>query len=198
MIAESVSAILDASQRAATIVHQLLTLARKTEPKMEVTGLDSMIGELIGLLRQTFPKTIELDLDTGRGLPAVLVDCNQMTQALLNLCLNARDAMPEGGRLTLKTTVVDRSDLPNRNDATEEQYVRIDVRDTGVGIDENVLSRIFEPFFTTKGSGRGTGLGLAVVYGIVKHHRGFILVTSKPMEGSCFRVYLPVYRAENG
>ena len=198
LIAESVAAILDASQRAATIVQQLLTLARKTEPKLELINMDSLIDELAGLLRQTLPKTIELDLDVGRCLPPILADRNQMTQALLNLCINARDAMPEGGNLMLQTAVVNREDLPNRDELTEEKYVRVDIRDTGMGIDENVMGRIFEPFFTTKGAGRGTGLGLAVVYGVVKHHKGCILVTSKPMEGSCFRVYLPVHRVEQG
>jgi hypothetical protein len=125
-------------------------------------------------------------------MPALLADRNQIFQALLNLCLNARDAMPNGGTLTLKTAVVDRNAVPPSEEATAEQYVRIDVIDTGFGIDEKVLSRIFEPFFTTKGTGRGTGLGLAVVYGILKHHKGSIQVASKPGIGTSFQVYLPV------
>jgi signal transduction histidine kinase len=100
--------------------------------------------------------------------------------------------MPNGGTLTLKTTVVNRDAVPTSEEVSAEQYVRIDVTDTGVGIEENVLSRIFEPFFTTKGTGRGTGLGLAVVYGILKHHKGFIQVASKPSTGTSFHVYLPV------
>jgi signal transduction histidine kinase len=100
--------------------------------------------------------------------------------------------MPNGGTLTLKTSVVNRDAVPGSEEATPEQYVRIDVEDTGVGIDENALGRIFEPFFTTKGTGRGTGLGLAVVYGILKHHQGFIQVASKPGTGTSFQVYLPV------
>ncbi|MEX0803378.1 MAG: ATP-binding protein [Candidatus Binatia bacterium] len=191
IIAESVVAILDATKRGATIVQQLLTLARKTEPKLESFNIDSLIGELAQLLRQPFPKTIDVNVELSRDIPPVLADRNQIFQALLNLCVNARDAMPDGGRLTLKTAVVDRNALPNSEDLTAEKYVRIDVRDTGVGIDESIASRIFEPFFTTKGTGRGIGLGLAVVYGIVRHHKGYVQVTSRPMEGASFQVYLP-------
>ena len=102
--------------------------------------------------------------------------------------------MPSGGTLTLKTALVTRNAVPSSEDLTAEQYVRIDVTDTGEGIDKKDLSRIFEPFFTTKGAGRGTGLGLAVVYGILKHHKGLIQVTSKPGAGTSFQIYLPVVR----
>jgi signal transduction histidine kinase len=191
LIAESVVAILDATKRGATIVHQLLTLARKTEPKFELIDVDAMIQELVQLFRQTFPKTIEIVVESKHDTPPILADRDQIIQALLNLCLNARDAMPDGGMLTLKAAVVDRNALPSSEDLTAEKYVHIDVRDTGMGIDENVINRIFEPFFTTKGTGRGTGLGLAVVYGIVRHHKGFVQVRSRPMEGASFQVYLP-------
>ena len=192
LIRESVSAILDSSTRGATIVQQLLTLARKTEPKFEMVSVDSVIDELVRLFGKSFPQTIEIKLELSRHMPPLLVDRNQISQALLNLCLNARDAMPNGGTLTLKTTVVNRNTVPTSEEVSAEQYVRIDVTDTGVGIEENVLSRIFEPFFTTKGTARGTGLGLAVVYGILKHHKGFIQVASKPSTGTSFHVYLPV------
>lgn len=106
--------------------------------------------------------------------------------------MNARDAMPNGGTLTLTTALVPQNAVPGTEDLTAEQCVRIDVTDTGEGIDEKILNRIFEPFFTTKGAGRGTGLGLAVVYGILKHHKGFIQVASKPGAGTSFQIYLPV------
>jgi two-component system cell cycle sensor histidine kinase/response regulator CckA len=99
--------------------------------------------------------------------------------------------MPNGGTLILKTSLVNRNAVPSSDEVTAERYVRIDVTDTGEGIDEKVLGRIFEPFFTTKGAGRGTGLGLAVVYGILKHHKGLIQVASKPGAGTSFQIYLP-------
>jgi signal transduction histidine kinase len=116
----------------------------------------------------------------------------QINQALLNLCINARDAMPDGGRLTLRTEAVDGTSLQDSAEAKAERYVRIEVSDTGTGMDENVQSRIFDPFFTTKETGRGTGLGLAMVYGIVKSHNGLIQVKSNPMDGTAFRLYFPV------
>ena len=191
LIAESVTAILDATGRGATIVHQLLTLARKTEPKLEMLNIDSLLREVTHLFRQAFPKTIEIKFELSTLTLPVHADRNQIHQAVLNLCLNARDAMPEGGTLTIKTSMLEQDSVANTVDATAERYVCIEVRDTGIGMEENVLARIFEPFFTTKGTGRGTGLGLAVVYGVVRHHNGFIQVNSKPGEGTSFRIYLP-------
>ena len=196
LVTESISAILDSTKRGATIVQQLLTLARKTEPKFDLVNIDAVVEELAQLFGKSSPQTIEIKLELSRQSPPVLADRNQIFQALLNLCLNARDAMPSGGTLTLKTSLVNlnavRSAVPSSEEVTAEQYVRIDVNDTGEGIDEKVLSRIFEPFFTTKGAGRGAGLGLAVVYGILKHHKGFIQVKSKPGAGTSFQIYLPV------
>jgi two-component system CheB/CheR fusion protein len=198
LVKESVSAILDSTTRGATIVQQLLTLARKTEPKFELVNIDALVEELTQLFGKSSPQTIDIKLELSRQSPPVLADRNQIFQALLNLCLNARDAMPSGGTLTLKTSLVDRNAVrnavPSSEEVTAEQYVRIEVNDTGEGIDENTLSRIFEPFFTTKGAGRGTGLGLAVVYGILKHHKGSIQVTSKPGAGTSLQIYLPVVR----
>ena len=131
-----------------------------------------------------------MTLDLNHELPPTMADPNQIMQVLLNLCLNARDAMPDGGKLTLKTQAVDGESLRDLGEATAARYVCIEVTDTGTGMDENVQRRIFEPFFTTKETGHGTGLGLAVVYGIVKNHNGFIRVVSKPMEGAIFRCIL--------
>jgi signal transduction histidine kinase len=197
LIRESVSAILDSSTRGATIVQQLLTLARKTEPKFEMVAIDSLIDELVNLFGKSFPQTIEIKLEQSRHIPPLLADRSQIFQALLNLCLNARDAMPNGGMLTLSTSVVNGNAVPSSEEPTAKQYVRIEVKDTGSGIDEDALPRIFEPFFTTKGTGRGTGLGLAVVYGILKHHKGFIHVVSRPGTGTSFQVYLPIVEHTN-
>jgi two-component system CheB/CheR fusion protein len=198
LVTESVSAIVDSTTRGATIVQQLLTLARKTEPRFELVSIDRLVEELAQLFGKSCPQTIEIKLELSRQTPPILADRNQIFQALLNLCLNARDAMASGGTLTLKTSLVNRNAVrnavPSSEEVTAEQYVRIDVNDTGEGIDEKVLGRIFEPFFTTKGAGRGTGLGLAVVYGILKHHKGSIQVMSKPGAGTSFQIYLPLMR----
>lgn len=192
-IGESVEAITETTKRGAALVQQLLTLARKTETKLEPTDPNTVIQQLSHLLKEAFPKEIELALDLAPRLPSIMADPNQITQVLLNLCVNARDAMPDGGRLVIKTDIVDgRGELEEYGDLTAEEYVSIEVTDTGTGIDENVQSRIFEPFFTTKEIGQGTGLGLAVVYGIVKNHDGFIRVKSQAMHGTTFLLYLPV------
>ena len=195
-IDESLAAITDTTQRGAAIVQQLLTLARKTEPKLEFVDVNALIQDLSNLFKETFPKSIEVSLDLARCPPRIMADQTQITQVLLNLCINARDAMPDSGRLALKTRLVHCSELQEHGDLTAEEYVSIEVADTGTGMDENVQSRIFEPFFTTKENGHGTGLGLAVVYGIVKSHNGLIQVKSQPMQGTTFHVYFPVASSE--
>ncbi|HSE87168.1 MAG TPA: CheR family methyltransferase [Candidatus Binatia bacterium] len=191
-IAENVEVITETTQRGATLVQQLLMLARKTETKLEPTNANTLIHGLSKLLKETFPKHIELRLDLDDKLPQIIADSSQINQVLLNLCVNARDAMPEGGTLTLKTEAVDGKGLQHYGDLEAERYVCIEIADTGVGMEENLQSRIFEPFFTTKGFDQGTGLGLAVVYGIVKNHNGLIQIESKLMKGTTFRVYFPV------
>jgi two-component system, cell cycle sensor histidine kinase and response regulator CckA len=188
---ESLKVINETIQRGAGMVQQLLTVARKTESRVEPTDANHLLDGLIKLLKETFPKTIELKTKQAPELPAVLADPNQISQALLNLCVNARDAMPSGGSLTLTTELVDSAQLKDDGEKKSGRYVQIEVKDTGMGMDAAVKSRIFEPFFTTKGSGQGTGLGLSVVYRIVQSHNGFIKVNSTPMQGTAFHVYLP-------
>jgi two-component system CheB/CheR fusion protein len=191
-IAESVRVIIEAAKRGAGIIQQLLTLARKTESRSQPIDVNTLLRELMLLLQESIPKDIELNLVANHELPPVTADSNQITQALLNLCVNARDAMPEGGKLTLKTEVVAGNSLREDGEAIAERYVCIAITDTGIGIAEDIQSRVFEPFFTTKRPDQGTGLGLAVAYGIVKNHDGFIHIESKPMQGATFRIYLPV------
>jgi CheY-like chemotaxis protein len=157
----------------------------------------ALLEELIALLSQTFPKAIELTSDLERNLPTIVADKNQLAQALLNLCLNARDAMPAGGKLVLQTSLVDGAGMSERFQAAQQDgYICIRLTDTGCGMDEPTRSRIFEPFFTTKPKGQGTGLGLSVVYGIVRNHAGFIDVESAPNEGTTFHIYLPIRQGE--
>jgi CheY-like chemotaxis protein len=155
------------------------------------------------MLTQTFPKTIEISLQLTGHLPSIVADATQLHQVLLNLCVNARDAIvdfpaPSGhGTLTLRSGIVSRSVLRQRfANAMAEEYVFIKVQDSGIGMDEKTKSRIFEPFFTTKEIGKGTGLGLAVVYGVVNSHHGFVDVESSVGYGTTFSLYFPVERQD--
>ena len=180
----------EAISRGASVVRQLLTLARKTDPVLAPTDVNEIISSLANLLKETFPKTIDVVLELG-ATREILADANQITQGLLNLCVNARDAMPDGGRLVLRTKVVDRAEINNFG-AQAPAYVCIEVTDTGMGIDSSIKDRIFDPFFTTKKIGQGTGLGLAMVYGMIKNHKGFINVESRLQHGTTFTLHVPV------
>lgn len=189
---QGLEAIRKAGERGSALVQQLLTFARKNETFFCETHINTIVEELLRMLQATFPKTIGIECHLAEGLPPVSADAGQIHQALLNLCINARDAMPEGGVLTLRTTLVSHAEVAGRYpDAEESAYVLIAVGDTGIGMSEKTRVRIFEPFFTSKQPGKGTGLGLAVVYGIVRGHRGIVDVSSVPGQGSAFRVYIP-------
>jgi two-component system cell cycle sensor histidine kinase/response regulator CckA len=189
----AIKAIKDAVDRGASLVQQLLTSARQTEARFSSVDLNALVRELEPMLQATFPKTIDFHLDLEPDLPPITADKSQIHQVLLNLCVNARDAMLLGGTLTLKTSITPGSDLTEMfSGVTAESYACVRVRDTGVGMSREVKSHIFEPFFTTKERGKGTGLGLSVVYGVVNNHRGFVQVESEPGAGTSFIVYLPV------
>lgn len=182
-----------AVKRGASLVQQILTFARKTDVSFESLNLNSLLQELVNMLKETFPKTIVFSTSLEKQLPLIIADYNQIHQVLLNLCVNARDAMPEGGTLCVSTNTVDGSELSKQYpEAKDEHYACISVTDSGHGMDEPTRHRIFEPFFTTKEKGKGTGLGLAVVYGIVKTHRGFIDVKSQRGAGTTFSCFMPI------
>jgi len=192
-IQDSVRVINDTVGRGSAVVQQLLTVGRKDRSTdFELVNLNALIEGLLPLIQETFPKTIELSCVMEPDLPQIMADKNQIQQALLNLYVNARDAMPQGGRLTLKTQSVDGSAIQEFASEVAARYACIEVSDTGVGIAEIIRERIFEPFFTTKEKGQGTGLGLSVVYGIMKNHNGFVDVESKPMAGTVFRLYFRI------
>jgi signal transduction histidine kinase len=192
-ITEGVKIIEGEIERGAAVVRQLLTVARKTEAQLAVIDINNAISQLSNLLKQTLPKTIEVILELDPALPRLLADVNQINQALLNMCVNSRDAMPNGGTVTLLTGVAGEKNIAQGyGPAKAEQYVYIEVKDTGFGMDPSIRERIFEPFFTTKGIGKGTGLGLAMAYAIVKNHEGFITAESEPGQGATFRLYFPV------
>jgi signal transduction histidine kinase/ActR/RegA family two-component response regulator len=194
-VTEKVNVIEETVERGAHGVRQLLTLARRTESCLVLSNPNDLVSELSKLLKQTFPKTIDVTLELDAKLPSLWVDPNQINQALLNLSVNARDAMAGGGKLTLKTLLAEGSKVQDPA-ATAGSYACIEVKDTGSGMDEAVRNRIFEPFFTTKRVDKGSGLGLAIVYGIVKNNNGFIDVDSEVGRGTSFRLYFPMTRSE--
>jgi len=183
------------ANRAANLVRQLLAFSRQQTLTPKVFSPTDILTELSMLLRRLLGEKVELDMSHGRNLGMIKVDQSQLDTALINLAVNARDAMQEGGRLTIATSAVsiDESDPAADDKITPGKYVLIEVRDTGTGIPEDVLSKIFEPFFTTKGVGEGTGLGLSTVYGIIKQMGGFIYCDSEVDVGTTFRIYLPVH-----
>jgi two-component system, cell cycle sensor histidine kinase and response regulator CckA len=186
----------NASQRAVGLVRQILTFSRKAEVSYRPVSVNRLIKELGNLFSETFPRTIGFEFQLEPALPMIAADQNQLQQVIMNLCVNARDAMPEGGKLMVSTARVGGRALTRLGADVTLDYLVVRVRDTGGGIPENVRSRIFEPFFTTKQDSGGTGLGLAVVYGVVSNHRGFIEVESTVGVGSCFYVYLPIEKAD--
>lgn len=196
---QSLETIQVAVDRGAALVRQLLTFARKADPSFESINVSDTVLELSRMLAQTFPKTISISLQLDDRIPSVVADASQLHQALLNLSLNSRDAIMDwrsgkgGGVLTLRTALAPGQEVRRRfADAAADEYVCISVEDNGMGMDEATKNRIFEPFFTTKERGKGTGLGLAVVYGVVNSHHGLIDVTSGPGIGTSFSIYLPV------
>jgi PAS domain S-box-containing protein len=189
----SVKIIKEAVERGAALVQQLLTSARQTEARFSALDLNGLVTELEKMLQATFPKMIRFELRLQPDLPLITADRSQIHQVLLNLCVNARDAMKDGGTLMLETSMTPGTELMESfTGAGTQDYACIRVRDTGIGMTRQVKSHIFEPFFTTKERSKGTGLGLSVVYGVVNNHRGFIQVETEPNAGTTFTVYLPV------
>jgi PAS domain S-box-containing protein len=182
------------SQRARDLVRQILMFSRKNESSRMAQPLHPVVNEALRLLRTSLPATIEIIPQLDESAPQVLADSTQVHQVVLNLCTNASHAMPAGGRITvtLEQCSVSEDEASENEDLKPGPWVKLSVTDQGVGMDEATLEQIFEPFFTTKGAGIGTGLGLAVVHGIVKSHEGAIVVRSTVGKGSTFELYFPL------
>ncbi len=191
-VSERFARIREQAERAASLTRELLAFARRQALQPSAIDLNSVNKNLSSFLEKVISKDIQLEVMPGLLQP-VKADPAQLEQVLMNLCLNARDAMPEGGRLTIETEMVQIDEAYCRYcpHASPGRYAVLSVSDTGVGMEPEIRDRIFEPFFTTKEGRKGTGMGLATVYGIVKQHGGFIHVYSEPKQGSLFRVYLP-------
>ncbi len=189
----ALAAIEQAADRGTALIRQLLVFSRTQVLQRKVLDLNGVVSDMAGMLRRLITEAIELEIRLGEGVSRVRADLVQLEQIIMNLGLNAQDAMPRGGRLTIATANVDVDTgfAPRHEGVNLGPYVMLEVRDTGVGMDKTIQSKIFEPFFTTKLPGKGTGLGLATVYGIIKQHDGWISVDSEPGHGATFRVYLP-------
>ncbi len=181
------------ANRAASLVRQLLAFSRRQTLRPEVLNLNDRLYDLSMLLKRLLGERVELDLSHGRDLWFVKADVNQFEQVVVNLAVNARDAMPSGGKLAIRTANVPEADAARLNVSAmpPADYVVVEVSDTGTGMTADVMDKIFEPFFTTKEVGKGTGLGLSTVFGIVKQSGGFIDVDSRVGQGTTFRIYLP-------
>ena len=183
----------EAERAASALTKRLLTLGRQEPPRFENADINHVTHEFLRLVERVLPAHIQTDFVAGVSLPRLRIDAHQIEQLLMNLALNARDAMPEGGRLTIETQqVVVNGDYRRAHPwAKEGRYVLLTVADTGVGMPPEVVERVFEPFFTTKDKSQGTGLGLAVTWGIVQEHGGMVHCYSEPGLGTSFKIYLP-------
>jgi two-component system, cell cycle sensor histidine kinase and response regulator CckA len=188
-----IAALETSTKRGSEIIKQVLTFARGTEKDFAPQQLRYIVSEIEAIIKQTFPKNIQLRTGVSKDLSPVLGDATQLNQVLINLCINARDAMPDGGRLTVtaEDMYMDESYAHLILDAHPGQYVMITVADTGTGIPLDVQEKVFEPFFTTKERGKGTGLGLSSVYTIVKSHDGLIKLYSEFGKGTEIKIFLP-------
>lgn len=195
----NLSRILEAADRAKNLVLQILAFSRKTQPSFQPLNLTTLIQEAFKLLRPTLPSTIDIQTRISNQSAVIMGDPTQVQQVLINLCANAAHAMREhGGTLTIEaeTVTLDEAQAAMYPEIKPGDYAMLVVRDTGTGISPEIIDRIFDPFFTTKEVGQGTGMGLAVVHGIVKNHGGAIRVESRPGEGSSFFVVFPLSRSE--
>lgn len=195
---DDIQQIKNNSNRAASLTRQLLAFSRQQTLRPQILQLANVVADVSSLLKRLLGETVRLEVHHGRGVGAVRADPGQLEQVIINLGVNARDAMPKGGVVHISTASVNQSDVlaMGIEFLPVGDYVQLSVEDSGVGIPKENLSKIFEPFFTTKEMGKGTGLGLSTVYGIVKQSGGFIFADSKPGKGTRFDIFLPVHRGE--
>jgi len=195
---EKLEAIESSAQRASELTKRLLIFGRKVESQLRPVDLNQEVVQVSKMLERTIPKMIRIELNLSDNLQVINGDPVQIEQIMMNMGVNARDAMPDGGKLFFETknVTLDEKFCKNHLGASPGEYVLLKVSDTGHGMDKELQEHIFEPFFTTKETGKGTGLGLAMVYGIVKSHVGYITCMSEPGEGTAFSIYFPIIESE--
>ncbi|MEA3358182.1 MAG: PAS domain S-box protein [Thermodesulfobacteriota bacterium] len=197
---KKLKAIEKSAFRASDLTSQLLIFSRKVETKLRPVDLNQELMQVAEMLGHTIPKMIAIELNLGKDIEIINADKTQIEQIIMNLAINARDAMPDGGKVIFETmnVSIDEGYMNTHLGAVPGNYVLLSVSDTGHGIDKESVEHIFEPFYTTKERGKGTGLGLAMVYGIVKSHNGYIMCYSEEGEGTTFKIYFPVMEIETG
>jgi signal transduction histidine kinase/CheY-like chemotaxis protein len=196
-VLQDASVIRETVEEGVALARRLLEIGRKTDTKLDLSDINGLLQRTTQSFAPMLPPTIDIAVDFDPRVPMIMIDVGSMYQAVLNLCINARDAMPEGGKILVQTRITPGATLrPRFAEATADQYACISLADTGAGMDPEVRSRVFDSHFTTKMAGAGNGLGLSIVRGIVSEHAGFIEVTSEPGCGATFQIYLPVPREE--
>ncbi len=200
LLHKNMTEMMKSAHRAAALVRQLLLFSRHDTMRTKSVDLTGLISNLMNMIRRVIGEHISLEIRPGFAVKPVSADPGQIEQVLMNLCVNARDAMPDGGRIIIATEniLIDDDYIRQHQWAKKGQYVVITVSDTGCGIPHDIQERIFEPFFTTKEVGKGTGLGLATVYGIVRSHQGMVHLYSEPGHGAAFKIYLPIEENPSG
>jgi len=193
-VLQTLEMIEKSAERGSNMVEQVLAFARGVEGERVALQAATIIDEVAKITTETFPDDIDVQVNVPDDLNDIVGDATQIQQVLMNLCVNARDAMPDGGVIDISASEVEISEAEaqRKMDAEPGAYICLRVSDTGSGIPEEAIDKIFEPFFSTKAEGEGTGLGLSTAYSIVKSHNGFVDVESEPGEGTTFRVYVPV------
>ncbi|HMA62179.1 MAG TPA: PAS domain S-box protein, partial [bacterium] len=198
-IEKDLKEVLDASERAADLTKQMLLFSRKKSMEFKPINLNTVISELLKMLKRLIGEDISVITDFDPDIWTIKADKVNMNQVIMNMAVNARDAMPEGGNLIIKTKniSIDRKAAHEKKGLKPGEYVQLQIEDTGSGMRPDIVDKIFDPFFTTKGRAKGTGMGLAVAYGIIKKHNGFVYVDSEVGRGSCFEIYLPAIKTRS-
>ncbi|MGB8354228.1 MAG: ATP-binding protein [Chthoniobacteraceae bacterium] len=190
---KSLEQISKAANRAALLVHRLLMFSRKQVMQFRHLDLNDTLGNTINMLERLVGEQVEIDFQPQPSMPAIYADASMTEQIVMNLAINARDAMPHGGRVSITTSIetIRRAPTPMDPEQRDGDFICLTFTDTGFGMDTKILNKIFEPFFTTKPVGQGTGLGLSTVFGIVQAHKGWLVVKSEPNQGTTFQIYFP-------
>lgn len=191
-----VNIINNAAQKGADLAKKILMVTRKEKMETKPVNINEIINNSMELLERSIPKNIEILLNLKDGIPNIMADPSQIQQVIMNLAVNARDAMPDGGRLIIETSVVGAENgAANGIPSDKGEFIKLSVSDTGTGMDREIQRKIFEPFFTTKEKGKGTGLGLYMVHSIISNHGGYINLYSEPGRGTRFNIYLPITKS---